>query len=69
MCWRICSASSASEHAPTVPCDDGSSSTDNLVSSLRKDRRREIDARTTDRGTPLDPADHNGSLDVDAVSD
>lgn len=47
---------------------DGDGSTDDLVSSLRKNSRREIDACTTARGTACDPIDHHGSLDVDPVS-
>src|ERR1700730_16378329 len=33
-----------------IPCDDGSGATNDLVSSLRKDRRREIDAGTSALG-------------------
>ena len=39
---------------------------DNLVSSLRKDRRRGVDARTSARGPPRDAADRYRSLDAES---
>jgi hypothetical protein len=49
-------------------CDDGRNQTNNLVSSLRKNRRGEVNARTSARGPPGDPADQYGSLNVNHVS-
>ena len=49
--------------------DSGNGSANNLVSSLRKDRLRQVNAGTSARGASRDLADHYGSVDVDLVSD
>ena|SRR5438128_4444436 len=41
---------------PLILCDDGECSIDDLVSSLRKDRRREVDTCTSARGTACHPS-------------
>lgn len=49
-------------------CDHGSGATNDVIFSLRKDCLGEVDARTSARRGPRDPADQHGSLDVDPVS-
>ena len=51
------------------PPASATTSHDNAISSVRKDRGREVDARTPACGPPRDPADHDGSLDAAPVSD
>src|SRR6476661_4378796 len=53
-----------SEHRQLIISHDGSGSTNNLVSSLRKDRSREINARGSACEASGYPAYQSGSLDV-----
>ena len=55
-------------HRQLIFSEDGRSSTNNPVSSLRKNRRWEVNARTSARRPPSDLANQYGSLDVNHVS-
>src|SRR5215471_19707376 len=51
-----------------IVLDHGICSRDDVISSLRKDRLREIDPCTSVCRTPGNPPNHYGSLDVAPVS-